>query len=205
MLQVKTIEPPVKQANEGSGRVAGSAVWNVPNQLSAARLAMAVGCFVSLSWEAYWLALGFFLIATATDWLDGYWARRYNLITQLGRILDPFADKVVVCGAFVYLASIPESRVSAWVAVVVMAREMLVTALRSFVEHAGGDFSAKWSGKWKMAFQCAAIIGSLLLLASGAVSPALDMAVRITIWLAVALTIYSGWVYIRLAAQLMQK
>ena len=113
-----------------------------------------------------------FLIAAGTDWVDGYWARKYGQITQLGRILDPFADKMIICGTFIFLAAAPQladgspaSGIAAWVAVLVMAREMIVTALRSFVEERGGDFSAKWAGKWKMVFQCAAAafgIGQLM-------------------------------------------
>ncbi|MEM6329543.1 MAG: CDP-alcohol phosphatidyltransferase family protein, partial [Planctomycetota bacterium] len=60
-------------------------VWNVPNQLSMLRLALAVGCFVALALAGYWWALGLFAAATFTDWLDGCWARRFNQITRLGR------------------------------------------------------------------------------------------------------------------------
>ena len=179
-------------------------VWNVPNQLSAARVFLAVACFVAMTWQSYGMALAFFILAAVTDWLDGYWARRFNQITQLGRILDPFADKLVVCGAFVFLAAIPKSGVAPWMAVVVMSRELLVTALRSFIEQAGGDFSAKWVGKWKMVLQCAAIICSLLLLGSDEPSAPLDGVVRVVVWSAVLLTVYSGWVYVRLARKMMR-
>ncbi|MEM6330659.1 MAG: CDP-alcohol phosphatidyltransferase family protein, partial [Planctomycetota bacterium] len=130
------------------------------------------------------------------------------------RVLDPFADKVVVCGTFIYLAAAPGSAIAPWMAVVVTSRELLVTALRSSVEQAGGDFSARWVGKWKMALQCAAVITSLLLLASNTASDATSDATRdggsnllwwaahAAAWLAVALTVYSGWVYARLAARM---
>ncbi|MEM6798738.1 MAG: CDP-diacylglycerol--glycerol-3-phosphate 3-phosphatidyltransferase [Planctomycetota bacterium] len=179
-------------------------VWNVPNQLSAARIVLAVGCFFVLSVGWYGAALGLFVAAAATDWLDGYWARRFNQITQLGRILDPFADKLVVCGTFIFLAAIPESRVAPWMAVVVMSRELLVTALRSFVEQAGGDFSAKWVGKWKMVLQCAAIIGSLGMLGLEQTGGAFRATVVVLVWSAVGLTLYSGWIYVRLAAKMMR-
>ena len=104
-----------------------------------------------------------FAIAAGTDWVDGFYARRYGQITQLGRILDPFADKIIICGTFTFLAAVPPviqrrarssaSEIWAWMAVIVVAREILVTALRSFFEEHGSDFSAKWSGKWKMVFQ----------------------------------------------------
>ena len=113
----------------------------------------------------------FFAIAAGTDWVDGFWARRYGQITQLGRILDPFADKIIICGTFMFLAAVPptfDRRIDSshrksgpgWPCIVV-ARELLVTALRSFFEEHGTDFSAKWSGKWKMVLQCAAVAASL--------------------------------------------
>ena len=176
----------------------------MPNQLSAARLVLAVVCFVALAWNAYWVALVAFVLAAITDWADGYWARTYNQITQLGRILDPFADKVVVCGAFIYLAAIPGSHIVPWMAVVVVSRELLVTALRSLVEQSGGDFSAKWAGKWKMVLQCAAIIGSLWLLATGNASRATSITLDVVVWATIALTLYSGWGYVRLATSMMR-
>lgn len=175
-------------------------VWNVPNRLSAARVVMAVGCFVCLSFDQFALALGLFGLAAATDWLDGYWARRFSQVTQLGRILDPFADKLLICGVFVYLAAEPASRVPAWAAVVVLARELLVTALRSFVESRGGDFSAKWAGKWKMVLQCATVVASLWLLTMGDARAAwLPTATSILVVATVLLTLASGWEYVQAA------
>ncbi|TWT36385.1 CDP-diacylglycerol--glycerol-3-phosphate 3-phosphatidyltransferase [Posidoniimonas corsicana] len=173
-------------------------VWNVPNTLSAARIVMAVLCFAGLELGFVWAALALYVVATATDWLDGYWARKYGQVTQLGRILDPFADKLLVCGAFVYLAAAPGLGVAPWMAVVVLSRELLVTALRSFVEGSGGDFSAKWVGKWKMALQCAAIIIGLILMALP--TPPVEwlrMAFLASLWGAVAITLYSGVVYVQ--------
>lgn len=176
-------------------------VWNVPNTLSAARIVMAVLCFAAWELGLPAVALVLYVIATATDWLDGWWARRFNQVTQLGRILDPFADKLLVCGAFVYLAAEPTLAVAPWMAVVILSRELLVTALRSFVETAGGDFSAKWVGKWKMALQCAAIIAGLWLLIESAPRPDwLWGAFRVSLWGAVLLTLYSGVVYVRAVA-----
>lgn len=175
-------------------------VWNVPNVLSAARLVLAAACFLAFSLSAYGAALALFSLATATDWLDGYWARRFDQITQLGRVLDPFADKVIVCGSFIYLAATPGSGVAPWMAVVVMGRELLVTALRSFVESTGGDFSARWAGKWKMVLQCVAIAGALALLMSGSTHQGWVVAHRAVLGAAIVLTLYSGWQYVRLAA-----
>src|SRR3954466_8445966 len=121
-----------------------STIWNVPNQLTVARLILSVICFVFLAFDSYLGALILFSIAAGTDWVDGYWARRYGQVTQLGRILDPFADKIIICGTFIFLAAVPPtitddsaSEVTAWMAVLVVARELLVTALRGFFEERG--------------------------------------------------------------------
>jgi CDP-diacylglycerol--glycerol-3-phosphate 3-phosphatidyltransferase len=196
-------------------------IWNVPNVLTISRIVLAVFCFVCFVFEWYLAALIFFAIAAGTDWVDGFWARRYGQITQLGRILDPFADKIIICGTFTFLAAVPPlatgesaSQVAAWMAVIVIARELLVTALRSFFEEHGSDFSAKWSGKWKMVLQCAAVAASLALLwhygyAAGFWHPAPPAwaiwSVRLTIWAAVAMTIYSGWVYVQRALAMLRK
>lgn len=182
-----------------------STVWNIPNRLSAARVVMAIGCFVALAFHAYGVGLALFLLAAATDWLDGYWARRFGQVTRLGRILDPFADKLIVCGLFIYLAAIPSSGVAPWMAVVVMARELLVTALRSFVEQAGGDFSARWAGKWKMVLQCLAIIGALMILMLESPPQLLKVFYLAILYAAVAITIYSGWGYVRLAGAMSRR
>src|SRR6187402_813645 len=110
-------------------------VWNVPNILTVARLVLSVFCFVCFVGEWYLSALIFFAIAAGTDWVDGYWARKYGQVTKLGRILDPFADKIIICGTFIFLAAVPlalkdnssASQVTAWMAVIVVARELLVT------------------------------------------------------------------------------
>ncbi|MBN1852063.1 MAG: CDP-diacylglycerol--glycerol-3-phosphate 3-phosphatidyltransferase [Pirellulales bacterium] len=184
---------------------------NVPNQLSIARLILALVLFVFLSFDFFLTSMVIFILAATTDYVDGFWARRYGQVTRLGRILDPFADKTVVCGAFIFLAAVPESPVAAWMAVIVVVRELLVTALRSFLEEAGGDFSAKWSGKWKMAAQCLAIALCLWWLGHAAAAGAgptstrsswLFYLVHGSIWIAIGLTFYSGIMYI-LAAQRM--
>src|SRR5207248_6624158 len=97
--------------------------------------------------------------------IDGWWARKYHQVTKLGRNFDPFVDKIIICGTFIYLAAEwPASGIAPWMAVVVVGREMLVTAIRGFIEQQGGDFSAQMSGKLKMVFQCAAVVASLLTL-----------------------------------------
>jgi CDP-diacylglycerol--glycerol-3-phosphate 3-phosphatidyltransferase len=201
-------------------------VWNVPNQLTMTRLVLSVVCFVSLAFDWYLAALVTFVFAAGTDWIDGFWARRYGQITQLGRILDPFADKIIICGTFIFLAAVPPansgprgwpaSEITAWMAVVVVARELLVTALRSMAEGQGSDFSAQWAGKWKMVFQCAAAALSLGRLwyydFRPGVAPDWSTAppewstwsLRLLVWAAVVLTVYSAWGYVQAAIRLVR-
>ena len=143
---------------------AGDQIWNVPNGLSLARLllAIAVGALIECGW--YLPALIAFVVAASTDFLDGWWARRFNQITKLGRILDPFVDKIIVTAALVALVGQTASQIAPWMVTIILGREFLVTSLRAMVEGQGGDFSARWLGKWKMLVQCAAIVASLWLL-----------------------------------------
>jgi CDP-diacylglycerol--glycerol-3-phosphate 3-phosphatidyltransferase len=176
---------------------------NVPNVLTTARLVLAVVVFVLVPLRQYLPAFVVFVLAASTDWVDGYWARRFNQVTQLGRIFDPFVDKIIVCGAFIFLAAEDGSGIVPWMAVVVVGRELMVTALRSFIEQGGGDFSATVSGKVKMVLQCVAIAASFAALAAPKETlPAwwrsmLDASV----WLAVAATVYSGAGYVLAAAR----
>lgn len=184
-----------------------AAVWNVPNKLSAARIVLALACFITICFGWYLASLLLFLVAAATDWLDGYWARKYNQITQLGRILDPFADKVIICGTFILLSAIDGSLIAAWMAVVVTARELLVTALRSLIEGRAMDFSAQWAGKWKMVLQCAAVAMSLYRLSTlgtgNPTSPVFDNLLVGVVLASLAATVYSGWGYVKLAIDML--
>src|SRR5947209_9444405 len=157
-----------------------------------------------------------FIIAASTDWIDGWWARRFNQVTKLGRIFDPFVDKIIICGTFIYLAAEwPASGIAPWMAVVVMGREMLVTAIRGFIEQQGGDFSAQMAGKLKLVFQCAAVVASLLTLCywkhpidSNRWFPGsewLFWTLQGSVWLAVILTVYSGLEYIVAAARILSR
>ena len=190
-----------------------SVVFNLPNQLSILRLILAVILFAFVANEFYATSAVLFAAAAATDWLDGFLARKYGLVTTLGRILDPFADKVVVCGAFIMLCAIPEMNrpdwgLKSWMVVIIVGRELLVTALRSFIEDRGGDFSAKWSGKWKMGLQCGAAIAAFVYLAwdgSGAAVPLWVVVVTAGfIWTALLMTIYTGYVYVTAAIQMVR-
>ena len=197
---------------------ARATVWNVPNAVTVSRVVLAIVLFGLMARGMFAASLAVFLVAASTDWVDGYWARKYGQITQLGRILDPFADKLIVCGTFIFLAAAPQladgspaSGIAAWVAVLVMAREMIVTALRSLIESRGGDFSAKWVGKWKMVFQCAAAafgIGQLMWYDADARAlvelPAwVTWGLFVSVWTAIVLTIWSGVGYIVSATRML--
>lgn len=179
---------------------------NPPNIITLSRLLLAVLLFWLIDQRGHWLAaLVVFLIAAATDALDGFVARRYGLVTKIGRILDPFVDKVIIGGAFMFLAVQPDSGVNAWMVITVIGREMFVTSLRSVLEQEGKDFSATMSGKIKMVIQCAAVAGSLLYLeyARGTASEhGWSMARDTLLWSSVIVTLYSGYEYIVRAARM---
>ena len=183
---------------------------NVPNLLSLSRLPLAVALFACVSAGAWGTGLAVFLVACATDWLDGWWARRYGPLTLVGRNLDPMTDKVLVCGAFVYLLPVPGSGLSPWMVVVVVARELVVTGVRGIVEAAGKKFGADWFGKLKMGLQCAVLIGVLLLQwlragdAPGSVLDVLDPAQHLLLWAMLGATVGSGVQYLVKAARLLR-
>jgi CDP-diacylglycerol--glycerol-3-phosphate 3-phosphatidyltransferase len=181
--------------------------------ITISRLLMAVVLFVLIEADGWWkTATVLFAVAAATDFLDGYIARRYGLVTPLGRILDPFADKIIICGTFVFLLSVgggseSKSGVTAGIVVVVLAREMFVTSLRGFLEQAGRDFSAALSGKLKMVLQCAAVPLCLLSM-DDAIVAEYDGLLRIrdiTLWAAVAVTIFSGVEYSIRAVRMLRR
>ena len=138
-------------------------LWNVPNFLSAARIPLAVALFVCIVHQLWLAGLILFLVAAATDWLDGWWARKYGPLSLVGRNLDPLADKVLVCGTFIYLIPVEGAGILPWMVTVVVGRELAVTGIRGIVEATGKKFGADWFGKLKMVLQCATIIGVLLI------------------------------------------
>jgi CDP-diacylglycerol--glycerol-3-phosphate 3-phosphatidyltransferase len=183
---------------------------NLPNVITFSRLALSLVLFGMMSVGVGWLwSAGMFVVAVLTDALDGYLARKYQLITQLGRIMDPFADKFITGGVFVFLLPYPESGVTAWMVIAVLGREMLVTSLRGFLEQRGADFSASSIGKWKMVLQCVALTLALAMmdprLQSLSLGPvALTLVRDVILWAMVAVTLYSGWVYVLRAAVILK-
>ena len=139
-------------------------VFNIPNQLTAARLVLAFVLFGLIEYHQWIWAFVIFVVAAFTDWLDGYLARRLNLGSTLGRNLDPLVDKVLICGAYIFLIPVDDSGLKAWMAVVVVARELIITSLRGYLESLGAVFGADMLGKVKMVAQCAALIAVLVVL-----------------------------------------
>lgn len=182
---------------------------NAPNIITISRLVLSVVLFALISlWQGDSCGIAaaiLFAIAVFTDALDGYLARKYNLITQLGRILDPFADKVIVLGTAIFLVERPTSGVNAAMVVIILGRELLVTGLRSFLEQHGKDFSANLIGKLKMVLQSVALIVALLSMSPQFRFSGFLIARDVLLWSAVAITVYSGWIYILRAMQLMKK
>ncbi|MBX3372494.1 MAG: CDP-alcohol phosphatidyltransferase family protein [Phycisphaeraceae bacterium] len=159
---------------------------HIPNALTVLRLLLAAAFFALLGSFQFPVtgvaagngAVAFFIAAALTDWLDGSLARRWNAVTVFGRIMDPFCDKVLILGAFVYLAGpgfmLPADTAAAaglsmstgvypWMVVVILARELLVTSIRGVAESSGTGFGARTLGKAKMILQSCAVPVMLLL------------------------------------------
>ena len=169
---------------------------NLPNLITLSRLVLSFVLFGLIWMGDLWITSAIvFVIAAATDAVDGYIARKYGLVTTLGRILDPFVDKIIICGAFVFLLARPDSGVNAWMVLAVIGREMFVTGLRSFLEQSGRDFSAVWSGKIKMALQCVAVAVALASLSPEFSNAQFFLARDVILWASVIVTVYSGVIY----------
>ncbi|HVP11979.1 MAG TPA: CDP-diacylglycerol--glycerol-3-phosphate 3-phosphatidyltransferase [Phycisphaerae bacterium] len=144
---------------------------NLPNQITIGRFVLTVIFLVLLSSfdfaqreQSLWkldVAFILFVIAAGTDWLDGYLARKHNQVTSFGRILDPFVDKILLVGALVLLLGHgfrdahgeDVTGLRAWMVVVIISRELLVSGLRGFSEAQGKPYAANWWGKSKMVLQ----------------------------------------------------
>lgn len=174
-------------------------VFNVPNLLTLSRLALSLVVFALVGWRWYWAALVVFSIAAITDAFDGYVARRLGQGTVLGRQLDPLVDKVLICGAFIFLMAVPaDTGLGPWIVSTIVIRELLIQGLRSHLEGGGQAFGAKMAGKLKTVVQCASIVVILVTLGARA-GGAWLVARDIVTWSAVALTVYSGLAYVVLA------
>jgi CDP-diacylglycerol---glycerol-3-phosphate 3-phosphatidyltransferase len=135
-------------------------VFNLPNQLTAARFILALVLFFIITQQLWLACFVVFALAAFTDWLDGYLARKQGLSSTLGRNLDPLVDKILICGAYIFLLPLGIQGggwLVPWMVTVIVARELIITSLRSFMENRGATFGADWLGKLKMGLQCAAL------------------------------------------------
>lgn len=205
-------------ASRAPARAIGWRSW-VPNAITVLRLVLSAVFFIQVSlwtrasqslpdWPLV-LASICFAVAAITDVADGYLARRWNAVTRFGRIMDPFADKILVVGAFVMLAgpgfsqtfgtqTLQLTGVAPWMVVVILGRELLVTSIRAVLESEGRDFSAALSGKLKMIAQATVIPVVVLLIALTEVGPGTPArtAIDIMVWTTLILTVLSGVPYL---------
>lgn len=170
----------------------GARLLNVPNVLSCSRILLVPFLVVVLLTEfegKEFLGLGVFLLAALTDFLDGFIARRWGLITPLGKLLDPAADKILTSAAFISL--VEHGTAPAWVVVAIVAREFAISTLRSVAASQHLVIAASWSGKVKTVVQVIAI--SLLIVHEQLGT--LKALSGIALYLALAVSLYSGIEY----------
>ncbi len=161
---------------------------NLPNKLTMLRVLLIpfFVAFMLLSGAEYsykWIALGIFITASLTDLLDGKIARKYNLVTNFGKLMDPLADKMLVSAALICLTAM--GRLEAWIVIVIISREFIISGLRQIAADNGVVIAASYWGKYKTTFQMVMIC--LLIADIGA----LIIITRVITWIAVALTIVS--------------
>ena len=172
--------------------------FNLPNVLTLSRIAaipLVVACFwLDRGW-AQWLSMILFVAAAVTDWFDGYFARRYHQISRLGRFLDPIADKLLVAAALLMLVDSGQlGGINVLAALIILAREILVSGLREFLAELRVGLPVSALAKWKTAVQMVAIA---FLLVGDAASPTIGDLGLWLIWIAAALTLITGYDYLR--------
>ena len=167
---------------------------NTPNKLTIARMIIFpfLVIFLLTGWggEANrYISLTLFVVASVTDWFDGYLARKNNLVTNFGKFMDPLADKLLVCSAMICIIDL--KRLSAWFVIIIIAREFIISGFRLIAAENGIVIAANYWGKFKTASQMIMII--LLILHFDGIFVILE---QIFIWLSLALTIISLITYI---------
>jgi CDP-diacylglycerol--glycerol-3-phosphate 3-phosphatidyltransferase len=180
-------------------------ILNLPNMLTMLRIAaipLMAFLLLSPSRSAGFQAAAVFALASITDWLDGYLARRMGIVTVFGKFLDPIADKLIVMAALIMI--LPFGRVPAWMVLVVLGREIIITGLRGIASNEGIVISASDLGKFKTIFQIVAILGLVLHYdynwLFGIDNPLVHVNMHnvgmFFLWIATLLTIWSGADYL---------
>ena len=182
-------------------------VANLPNALTGVRFLLSFLFFLMLRYKGggwMYAALAILVVNGVTDLLDGWLARRWGEETAFGRIADPLADKIMVCGSFVFLLARPEMTtplpkgpgLNAWMLAAILGREFLVSGLRSFAESSGWSFPATWLGKSKMATQFACLCASGIYLGRLAGKEWAALTLAWMLWVTVAVTVGSCGTYV---------
>ena len=183
----------------------GLLFMNLPNKLTVSRFVFTFGFLVAVFTDfpgAETAALALFVIASVTDYLDGYLARRHKLITNFGTLMDPLADKILTCSAFIAFVGL--DRMAAWMVVVIVSRELAITGLRLLAASKQVVLGAERWGKDKTISQITAILSILVLMsypewgawAHTVFDPWVPIFTVIAVWVAVALTFISGVLYL---------
>ncbi len=167
---------------------------NTPNKLTVARMILVpfLVVFMLTGWGGdanRWICLAIFIVASVTDWFDGHLARKYNLITNFGKFMDPLADKLLVCSAMICM--IETGKLPAWVVIIIIGREFIISGFRLIAAENGIVIAANYWGKFKTVSQMIMII--LLIVDFGGFFAILT---EVFIWLSVALTVISLLTYI---------
>jgi CDP-diacylglycerol--glycerol-3-phosphate 3-phosphatidyltransferase len=176
---------------------------NLPNQLTVSRFVLTVVFLLALFIEFPFnttVALGVFIIASITDWVDGAYARRHQLVTNFGKLMDPLADKILTCSAFIVFVG--EGWIAAWMTVLIVARELAITGLRLLAASKNQVLAAEGWGKHKTIWQITTIISILVLVSYqdwGAFGNLFGLAIAGQPWV-VWFTVFSKWLTILLTA-----
>jgi CDP-diacylglycerol---glycerol-3-phosphate 3-phosphatidyltransferase len=174
-----------------------SALLNAPNLLSLSRVVLAPGFIWLLSYPGRFagaVAAVAFGLACYSDWLDGHLARTRGQMTNLGKLLDPLADKVLILSALIMLCAMPrEPRIPAWIVALIAVREVAVTGLRAIAREEGLLFGAETLGKAKTAFEVVSVFSLLVHYRYGPLD--FYSAGEVFLWIALALALWSGFTY----------
>lgn len=171
-------------------------LYSTANYLTVSRILIIPVIVVLLLFEGKlvsFITALIFSIASITDWMDGYIARKQQTVSVLGKFLDPLADKLLVISTMIML--IPLGRIPAWIVVIFLARELAITGLRGIASSEGVVIAASKLGKYKTGFQIAALI-VLLLHYEYCCGIDFHFAGMILLWIALVLTLWSGYDYI---------
>jgi len=156
---------------------------NLPNKLTIIRMVLIVPFVVLLLAGFDWIALAIFIVASLTDMLDGKIARKYNLVTNFGKFMDPIADKLLVCAAMIVLVEM--NRIPSWIVVIIIGREFVINGFRLIASDNGVVIAASYWGKFKTVFQ---MIMICLMIANISM---FKIITDIVMWIALILTVVS--------------